>query len=400
MRQTFYRLFDVTCAAVGLLVLTPVLAALAVLILWNDGRPVLFSQMRVGRRGKLFRIWKFRTMRPNGKGGLITAAGDKRVTRTGAVLRRFKLDELPQLFNVLKGDMSLVGPRPEVPECVQLEAPIWQAVLQVRPGVTDLATLLYRDEETLLGMSSDPEAHYRETVLPAKLVLNLVYLRSKSFWSDLRLLFFTVQYSLVPRTIRRGSYRKDLWRWSSKMNDSFISFHRPSIGEEEITEVVETLKSGWLTTGPRVARFEREFRESTGALHAIAVNSATAGLHLALAALEIGPGQEVITTPMTFCATVQAILHVGAIPVLADIGSDGNIDPGQIEKRITSRTRAIIPVHMAGLPCDMEAIWALAKRRGIHVIEDAAHAAGAFYNGRPIRRRTRRHRGCERCRGL
>ena len=114
--------------------------------------------MRVGRRGKLFRIWKFRTMRPNGKGGLITAAGDKRVTRTGAVLRRFKLDELPQLFNVLKGDMSLVGPRPEVPECVQLEAPIWQAVLQVRPGVTDLATLMYRDEEALLGTSSDPES--------------------------------------------------------------------------------------------------------------------------------------------------------------------------------------------------------------------------------------------------
>jgi dTDP-4-amino-4,6-dideoxygalactose transaminase len=168
------------------------------------------------------------------------------------------------------------------------------------------------------------------------------------------------------------------------MNDSFISFHRPSIGEEEIAEVVETLKSGWLTTGPRVARFEREFRELTGAPHAIAVNSATAGLHLALAALEIGPGHEVITTPMTFCATVQAILHVGATPVLADIGADGNIDPGQIEKRITNRTVAIIPVHMAGLPCDMEAIWALAKQRGIHVIEDAAHAAGAFYNGRPI----------------
>ncbi len=168
------------------------------------------------------------------------------------------------------------------------------------------------------------------------------------------------------------------------MNDSFISFHRPSIGEEEIAEVVETLKSGWLTTGPRVARFEREFRELTGAPHAIAVSSATAGLHLALAALEIGPGHEVITTPMTFCATVQAILHVGATPVLADIGSDGNIDPGEIEKRITNRTVAIIPVHMAGLPCDMEAIWALAKRRGIYVIEDAAHAAGAFYNGRPI----------------
>ena len=184
------------------------------------------------------------------------------------------------------------------------------------------------------------------------------------------------------------------------MNDSFISFHRPSIGEEEISEVVETLKSGWLTTGPRVARFEREFGERTGAQHAIAVNSATAGLHLALAALEIGPGQEVITTPMTFCATVQAILHVGAIPVLADIGPDGNIDPEQIEKRITSRTRAIIPVHMAGLPCDMEAIWALAKQRHIHVIEDAAHAAGASYNGRPIGAGPDGAGGRKRCRGL
>jgi lipopolysaccharide/colanic/teichoic acid biosynthesis glycosyltransferase len=154
--------------------------------------------MRVGRRGKLFRIWKFRTMRTDGVSSLVTAAGDKRVTRTGAVLRRFKLDELPQLFNVLKGDMSLVGPRPEVPECVQLEAPIWQAVLQVRPGVTDLATLMYRDEEVLLGNSSDPESLYRETVLPAKLILNLLYIRSKSFWRDLRLLYFTVQYSLFP----------------------------------------------------------------------------------------------------------------------------------------------------------------------------------------------------------
>ena len=168
------------------------------------------------------------------------------------------------------------------------------------------------------------------------------------------------------------------------MTESFIRFHRPSIGEEEITEVVETLRSGWLTTGPRVARFERDFRESTGAPFAIAVNSATAGLHLALASLGIGPGDEVITTPMTFCATVQAILHVGAAPVLADIGSDGNIDPEQIEQRITSRTRAIIPVHLAGLPCEMKTIWALARERAIHVIEDAAHAAGAFYEGRPI----------------
>lgn len=168
------------------------------------------------------------------------------------------------------------------------------------------------------------------------------------------------------------------------MTEPFVPFHRPSIGDEEIGEVVETLHSGWLTTGPRAARFEREFQNYVGSPHAVAVNSATAALHLALSALEIGPGDEVITTPMTFCATVQAILHVHATPVLADIGTDGNIDPEQVERCITGRTRAIIPVHLAGLPCDMEAIWSLAAQRGLHVIEDAAHAAGAFYGGRPI----------------
>ncbi len=164
----------------------------------------------------------------------------------------------------------------------------------------------------------------------------------------------------------------------------FIPFHRPSIGEEEIREVVETLRSGWLTTGPRVACFEREFTEYTGAPYALAVNSATAGLHLALAALKIGPGDEVITSPMTFCATVQAILHVGATPVLADIGPDGNIAPEEIRNHLTGRTRAIIPVHLAGLPCDLKAIWSIAREHGLAVVEDAAHAAGAWYDGRPI----------------
>ena len=166
--------------------------------------------------------------------------------------------------------------------------------------------------------------------------------------------------------------------------NTVIRFHVPSIGEEEIKEVEATLRSGWLTTGPRTARFERDFSAYVGSPHAVAVNSATAGLHLALAGLGIGPGDEVITTPLTFCATVQTILHVGATPVLADIGPDGNIDPAEIQRRITNRTRAIIPVHLAGLPCDMNAIWSLARRRGIHVIEDAAHAAGACYEGNPI----------------
>jgi dTDP-4-amino-4,6-dideoxygalactose transaminase len=168
---------------------------------------------------------------------------------------------------------------------------------------------------------------------------------------------------------------------SQKLN---IPFHRPTIGEEEIEEVVTTLRSGWLTTGPRTAQFEQEFKRYVGSPHALAVNSCTAGLHLALAALKIGPGEEVITTPLTFCATVNTIFHVGATPILADIGADGNIDPACIAKRITDRTRAIIPVHLAGLPCDLKRIWDLARRRGLRVIEDAAHAIGTYYQGTPI----------------
>ncbi len=164
----------------------------------------------------------------------------------------------------------------------------------------------------------------------------------------------------------------------------FLPFSTPDIGEEEVEGVVATLRSGWLTTGEKTARFEQDFAVYTGARHAQAVNSCTAGLHLALAALGIGPGDEVITTPLTFCATVNVILEVGAKPVLADIGPDLNISPASIAEVLSPRTRAIVPVHFGGLPCDMNSIWALARERGVFVVEDAAHAAGAHYAGAPI----------------
>jgi lipopolysaccharide/colanic/teichoic acid biosynthesis glycosyltransferase len=202
------RFVDLASAFAGLILLAPLFAAIALLILWNDGPPVIFSQIRVGRNGRLFSIWKFRTMRTGVAGRALTATGDDRVTGVGACLRQFKLDELPQLLNVLKGDMSLIGPRPEVPEYVQCDDPRWMAVLQVKPGITDLATLLHRNEEQILGASTDPNTFYRDYVLPAKLHLNLAYLGSRSLGRDLKLIFLSVRYSLFPERFDADHVRK------------------------------------------------------------------------------------------------------------------------------------------------------------------------------------------------
>jgi lipopolysaccharide/colanic/teichoic acid biosynthesis glycosyltransferase len=207
-RRPIGRFCDAACAAAGLLLLSPLMALVAFAILLRDGRPILYNQIRIGRYGVPFRIWKFRTMRAGAAGSAVTAAGDHRITAIGARLRKFKLDELPQLFNVLRGDMSLVGPRPEAPEYVNAGAPMWRAVLQVRPGITDLATLIYRDEEALLEASGDAERFYREGVLPAKLWLNLAYMRTRSFWKDLTLIWLSICYSLSPDRFDAGRVRK------------------------------------------------------------------------------------------------------------------------------------------------------------------------------------------------
>ncbi len=166
----------------------------------------------------------------------------------------------------------------------------------------------------------------------------------------------------------------------------FLPFALPDIGEEEIAEVLDSLRSGWLTTGPKTKRFEQEFAAFIGEnVEAVAVNSATAGLHLALEAIGIGPGDEVITTTHTFTSTAEVIRYLGADPVLVDIDPlTLNIDPAAVERAITPRTRAIIPVHFSGLSCDMDSIFALAHKHGIKIVEDAAHALPTTYNGKLI----------------
>jgi len=163
----------------------------------------------------------------------------------------------------------------------------------------------------------------------------------------------------------------------------FIVFGAPKIEQSEIDEVVRCLKSGWIGTGPRVAQFEREFADYKGVTAAAAVSSCTAAMHLSVLAAGIGEGDEVITTPLTFCATVNAIIHAGATPVLADIDPRTmNIDPEQVKAKVTARTKALMPVHFAGRACNMDALSEIAARHGLKVIEDCAHAIETEYHGR------------------
>ncbi len=165
--------------------------------------------------------------------------------------------------------------------------------------------------------------------------------------------------------------------------ERFLVFGSPLILQEEVDEVVASMRSGWLGTGPKVARFQSDFAAYVGAPHAAALNSCTAALHLALVALDLKPGDEVITTPLTFCASVNAIIHAGGTPVLADVAPRTmNIDPERVREKITPRTKAILPVHFAGRSCDMDALTSLAREHGLFLVEDCAHAIETTWRGR------------------
>ena len=190
------RLFDIIVSALGLVILLPILLVVSICILFESGRPVIFKQERLGKDWKLFALYKFRTMNPQRASGQVgcTANNDNRVTRIGGYLRRYKLDEIPQLFNVLKGDMSFVGPRPELVKFAEHYPDIYEQVLRIRPGITDLASIKYRNEHTLLNEASSRELEqiYVNDILPKKLEYSLEYLKRRSFFYDLKLIFQTI----------------------------------------------------------------------------------------------------------------------------------------------------------------------------------------------------------------
>ena len=195
------RLFDIIASGCGLLVLSPIFLIVAIWIKLDSQGPVFYRQTRVGRYNKDFRIFKFRSMRVGSdKGSLVTIGGrDPRVTRSGYFIRKFKIDELPQLINVFTGDMSLVGPRPEVRHYVNFWTPEQMRVLDVRPGITDPASIRFRNENELLEKAQDPERYYIDVIMQEKIKLYLEYVEKSSFWYDIKLIFQTFKVIITER---------------------------------------------------------------------------------------------------------------------------------------------------------------------------------------------------------
>lgn len=187
------RVFDLVSSVIGLVVLAPILVLVSLFVWLGDRGPVFFRQERVGRGGRLFRIHKFRTMRVANSGSQVTSADDNRITPLGKVLRKTKVDELPQLIDVALGNMSLVGPRPEVPRYVELWGEEARAeILSVRPGITDPAAIAYRNEQDELAAAEDPEAHYTQVILPRKVAMYRDYVRNRSFTGDIKVILGTL----------------------------------------------------------------------------------------------------------------------------------------------------------------------------------------------------------------
>lgn len=463
---TVKRFVDII-ACFALIPLLPILAAIAVAIRMSSPGPILYRAKRVGFNGEPFTMYKFRTMRhvdESASASVITARNDQRVFLLGAWLRRLKLDELPQLANILKGDMSLIGPRPEDPQIVenyytrdQLET------LLVAPGLASPGSIYnYTHGDEILG-EHDAENAYLEKLLPIKLALDTVYAHEASILYDLRILLRTVyvilsvaigrrhfpdppemekatallvaDHVVAPRVKSRpmpaiAGMRNRAVKTndagmvashfdppikSTPVREHFLPFSLPDIDESELMEIKEVLDTGWITTGPKTRQFEQSFAETVGAKYAVAVNSCTAAMHLALEAIGLQPGDFVLTSPYTFAATAEVIRYFNATPVFVDVEPDTlNLDPLQLATIIedleeclasnrtpktvavaralgndqhssvgqangAGRIMAIMPVHFAGLPVDMDAIYTVAADHGLAVIEDAAHAFPAKY---------------------
>jgi dTDP-4-amino-4,6-dideoxygalactose transaminase/lipopolysaccharide/colanic/teichoic acid biosynthesis glycosyltransferase/glycosyltransferase involved in cell wall biosynthesis len=412
------RSLDIAVALAVLVCLLPVFLILSLAIVLTSPGPVLYRGKRVGRNGVLFHILKFRSMVADAesKGGSATASDDNRITTVGQFLRRYKLDELPQFLNVMRGEMSLVGPRPEVEKYVRTFNAEQRAILSVPPGITDWASIWNSNEGAVLEGSPDPERTYEELIRPTKLALQLKYVREQSFLIDLKILFHTALRLLWPQWTPADlaafppvtSYQNSQVRNARRSMSTQLSIDRTGApacagGEASFPEkfrfIVPSLPdfnaimnsfreiydTGLITNAKGVARFEAAVCRYLDVPHCVALSSCTSGLTLSLKAL--GLTGEIIVPSFTFFATAHSVRWNGLTPVFAECRRDTwNIDCDDVERKITARTSAILAVHMYGNPCDVARLEALASRYGLKLMFDAAHAFGSRYRGVSIGR--------------
>jgi dTDP-4-amino-4,6-dideoxygalactose transaminase/lipopolysaccharide/colanic/teichoic acid biosynthesis glycosyltransferase len=384
------RAIDLTLSVIAFITFLPVFMIVGLAVYCTSGSPILFKQVRVGRKFETFKLIKFRTMVTDcvDSGAKITSHNDSRITRIGHILRNTKIDELPQLWNIIVGDMSIVGPRPEVPEYVNRFRNDFSEILMIRPGLTDFASIKYRNESQLLAESKDSENVYLNEILPDKIRLAKKYLLEKSLITDLKIIIKTA-ISILKAESQVVPNESDTATKIIQMN---VPFFRPKLTEAEIIEVSETLRSGWITTGPKVRRFENDFASAVRADHALALSSCTAALHLAVESLGLKRGQAVLVPTLTFAATAEIVRYCEAIPLLVDcdektfnialdsaegiiqkIRSGSTVHPSNLE------IVGIIPVHVGGYMCDMADVNKFASKHKLWVVEDAAHAFPAAY---------------------
>jgi hypothetical protein len=397
MQRILKEIFDRVAALLLLALATPIVAVAALLIKLSSRGPVFYTQERVGFGERPFQIFKFRTMHVAADRhalGNVTIKDDPRVFFVGQWLRKLKVDEVPQIVNVLIGNMSLVGPRPTVIDDYRRMTREQRRRATVKPGITGLAQIN--------GAAS--------INWPRRIEFDLDYIDNFSLRRDFAILVRTALLVVTGRA-DANPIEGDEWaetsenqilnaaKYATPNSDSQLAidggtpvrstpFPRwPEFDEEMIDVATAVLRSGKVNywTGDQTRTFEREFADFVGAQHAVAVANGTLALELALEALGVGDGDEVIVPCRTFVASASAVMARGATPVFADVDATSqNITAETIEAALSQKTKAAIAVHLAGWPCDMASIMSLAERHGLVVLEDCAQAHGAKYNDRPV----------------
>ena len=367
------RFFDIIFSLIGIILLIPIIIFLIIAGYFDTGAP-LFFQERMGKNKKPFKLYKFRSMYLDTKSVATHLANSSSVTKYGILLRKSKFDELPQLFNVLKGDMSIVGPRPNLFNQEELiKERDKRGVYNVMPGITGLSQINKIDMSTPVLLSETDASMTSSLTLFNYFKYILVTASGKGMGDRM------VKNNCIIKT---------------------IPFSPPYIDEDVILEVTDSLNSGWITTGPKVNLLEKEIVKFTGVDEVLCVNSWTSGAILVLKWFGVGPGDEVIIPAYTYSATAIAVLQCGATPVMVDVKTDFTIDPEKIKVAITSNTKVVMPVDFGGLMCDYDEINKIVSEDSIKikfipnsenqkslnrilVLADAAHSIGAYYKNIP-----------------